>query len=230
VRQVSYQKIRDEVLARIHAHVWQAGDLIPSEADLAAEFGCARATVNRALRELAETGLIERRRKAGTRVSKNPVRKATLDISLVRREVEGRGQRYRHRLLLKGDQPAPDHVSARMSLPARQDLLHLKTLHLADDLPYMFEDRWINRAAAAGIENAPLEALSANEWLVQNIPISGGDITFLAAPASAEEAGALNIETGAALFVIERITWRMGAAVTVTRLCYPPGYRMTTQI
>jgi formimidoylglutamate deiminase len=68
----SWQAVQDEVRRRIAARLWRPGDFIPHETDLAREFGCARATVNRALRELAEEGLLDRRRKAGTRVAVNP--------------------------------------------------------------------------------------------------------------------------------------------------------------
>ena len=57
-------EIRVEVLRRIRERIWPPGELIPSEEALAVEFCCARATVNRALRELAEAGVLERRRKA----------------------------------------------------------------------------------------------------------------------------------------------------------------------
>jgi len=204
--------------------------VIPSEVELAAEFGCARATINRALRELAETGLLDRRRKAGTRVSLNPVRKATLDIPVTGLEGESRGAHYRHRLLEKTRTNAPGHVAARMNLPQDSAVLHLKTLHLADDRPFLFEDRWVNLAAAPAILDAPLAQISANEWLVQTVPISGGDISFGAEPASKADAAALGVAPGAALFVIERLTFMGSATVTDVRLAYAPGYRMTTRI
>ena len=56
--------------------------------------------MNRALSDLAEAGVLERKRKAGTRVALLPVRKATLDIPVIRAEVSGRGQTYAYRLLL----------------------------------------------------------------------------------------------------------------------------------
>ena len=51
-KKTSFQDVRDEVMRRIEARVWDQGALLPTEADLAEEFGCARATVNRALREV----------------------------------------------------------------------------------------------------------------------------------------------------------------------------------
>ena len=74
----SWQDIKRAVITRISERVWRPGELIPGEQELAREFGCARATVSKAMRELADAGLLERRRKAGTRIALNPVRKATL--------------------------------------------------------------------------------------------------------------------------------------------------------
>lgn len=228
--QASYVSIQNEVLRRIRSREWPPGQIIPSEVDLASEFDCARATINRALRELAQTGLLDRRRKAGTRVSLNPVRKATLDIPVTRLEIEARGSTYRHKVLESITLAAPSHIMARMNLRPRQPVLHLKTLHLADDRPFLFEDRWINIGAAAGIQTARLDTISANEWLVQNVPISSGDIALTAEPASADDAQALDVAVGAALFVIERLTFVGAVTVTQVRLAYAPGYRMTTHI
>lgn len=226
----TYRDIQQEVLARIRRKTWPPGALIPTEAELAAEFGCARATISRALRELAETGIIERRRKVGTRVSATPVRKATLDIPVTRLEVEARGKAYRHKVLERHEIPAPAHLIARMNLAAEARLLHLKTLHLADGHPFLFEDRFVNLLAAIGIDAAPLDSISANEWLVRNVPISGGDIAFSAEPATKEDAAALDIAANTALFIINRLTWAGNAAVTQVRLAYSPGYTMTTKI
>ena len=64
----SYLDVKAVILGRIRGGELAPGDTVPGEAALAGEFGCARVTVNRALRELAEAGVVERRRRAGTRV------------------------------------------------------------------------------------------------------------------------------------------------------------------
>jgi len=227
---ITYQRIQTEVLHRIRARVWRPGDLIPSEVALAAEFGCARATVNRALRELAETGILERRRKAGTRVSPDPVHKATFDIAVIRREIEALGGVYRHAILQKAHVLAPSFIQALMKLDIHAETLHIRTLHLSNDQPYLYEDRWINMAAVPGIRSADFSRVSVNEWLVQNAPLSGGEITFLAKNADEAEAEALDTTVGKALFVTERLTRIKQVSVTFVRLAYAPGYRMTTRL
>ncbi len=226
----TYQRIQTEVLHRIRARIWKPGDMIPSEVALAAEFGCARATVNRALRELAETGILDRRRKAGTRVSPDPVHKATFDIPVIRREIEALGGTYRHAILESTYVLAPSFIQALMRLDTHAETLHVRTLHLSNDQPYLYEDRWINMAEVPGIRSADLLRVSVNEWLVQNAPLSGGDITFMAKNADAIEAEALDTTVGTALFVTERLTRINQSSVTFVRLAYAPGYRMATGI
>ena len=99
----NWQAVQDEVLRRINNRLWKPGDLIPNETELATEFGCARATVNRALQNLADSGLLDRRRKAGTSVAKHPVRKATLDIPVIRNEIISKGLAYRYSLISSED-------------------------------------------------------------------------------------------------------------------------------
>ena len=63
----TFREVKSDILSKIVQGNWPPGELIPNEIDLAARYGCARATVNRALRELSDEGIVERRRKAGTR-------------------------------------------------------------------------------------------------------------------------------------------------------------------
>lgn len=224
-----WEDIRAEVLARIRRRDWPPGSLIPSEEALAQEFGVARATVNRALSELARSGMLERRRKAGTRVAALPVRKATLDIPVIRAEVEARGQVHAHRLLSQDRRGLPAPLAARLGLAAGTPFLVLETLHLADGRPHVLESRWLNPAVLSN----PLpdfQAVSANEWLVGHVAFAHGDIAFAAEPASRDEAAALDCAPGAALFVTERTTYTDREPITFVRLAHAPGYRMRTAL
>ena len=84
----AYKDVKSDILSKITKGEWALGSLIPNEVDLAMTYGCVRSTVNRAMRELAEEGLIERRRKSGTRVRMTPIRQARFDIPIVRAEIE----------------------------------------------------------------------------------------------------------------------------------------------
>lgn len=222
----NWQRVQDEVLRRIQSREWKPGEMIPHEAALATEFGCARTTVNRALREIAETGLLDRRRKAGTRVAEQPVAKATFDIAVIRQEVETRGQRYQHRLIERAERAPPHAVSAAMATAPGAKLLYLKALHMADDRPYALEDRWINLEAAPGARDEAFAETSANEWLLKHAPYTHGEIVFSATSASADDADALACAAGAALFVLDRLTWHRDLSVTKVRLVFAKDHQV----
>ena len=226
----SWRGVHLELLRRINEREWPPGGAVPNEADLAAEFGCARTTVNRAMRELAEAGLIDRKRKAGTRVALHPISRVVLDIPIIRLEVEQRNAQWRYGFLSQGVEAAPARITSRLGLASGAKMLHVQSVHYADNHPFLHEDRWINPAAAPGIEAVDFSTISANEWLIENAPYTGGDIAFSASNADKALAELLEATEGAALFVVDRITWDKDVPVTSVRLSYAPGYRMNTRI
>lgn len=61
-----YEQIRLQVLAHIAAGRLRAGDRLPTIRDLATDLGVASGTVQRAYRELEQTGAVLTRRRTGT--------------------------------------------------------------------------------------------------------------------------------------------------------------------
>lgn len=219
--------ITEEVRRRIFEKEWQQGERIPDEAELAAEFGVARATVNKALQLLADEGLLDRRRRAGTRVAINPVRKATISIPIVREQIEAAGKSYSHRLISQSHRPLPAQRAKQLGLSAGEVLIHLRAVHYGDRRPFQLEDRWINPRAVPGIEEVDFHHLNANEWLVRNAPYLRADLTFSACNAGANDARLLDTEPEQALLILNRTTWNDIGPITTVRLAFHPGYAMS---
>ena len=122
-RMNTWQSVRADVLDRIRSREWPPGELIPTEQELAHSMGCARATVNRALRELADSGIIERRRKVGTRVAATSARRTVLDMPAVRTEIEGMGAAYSYVLASFTTQRPTEAAARALQVPASQELV-----------------------------------------------------------------------------------------------------------
>lgn len=225
----TYREIKADILGRITRGEWKPGSPIPGELELAETYGSARATVNRAMRELAEDGIIERKRKAGSRVRLSPLRQARFDIPIVRREIEDQGAAYRYALVQAEVVRAPDWVRARMGLPAGAKVRHVVCLHFADAAPYQHEDRWINLAVLPQARDADYAASGPNEWLVAHVPFSEAEISISATAADAALAAHLACAPGDPLLQIERSTRWNGRAVTFVRLVHHRGHRMTAR-
>ena len=225
-----YRDIERICLDRIQTGEWPPGTRLPSDAELASEFQCARGTVTRAMAELSRSGLVTRKRRAGTRVKLTPLTRATLHIPVIREDVEASGKKHSFALLARDMQNPPAVIRARMNAAADVKMLHLRTLHMADHRPFIYEDRWVNTETVPAILGVDLEKTSANEWLVKNAPLSGGDLFFFARSANKNEASAFGVEKSTPLFIMERITWMGEAAITFVTMAYPPGYQMHMRI
>jgi len=223
------QNIANEVRRRIIEREWRQGDRIPDEADLAIEFDAARATVNKALQLLADEGLLDRRRRAGTRVTVDPIRKATVSISIVREQVEQAGLAYSYRVVAKRRSPIPADIAARLGLPEGRMLVHMRAVHYGDGRPFQLEDRWINPPTAPGLEEVDFWQLNANEWLVRNAPYLRAELAFSAANADRREARLLQTQVGQALLILHRTTWNDRGPITTVRVACQPGHLISTE-
>ncbi|GAB4302727.1 MAG: GntR family transcriptional regulator [Roseovarius sp.] len=226
---VTFRDVKADLLDQIARGTLRPGSLLPNETELAESYGCARATVNRAMRELAEEGIVERKRKAGTRVRMAPIRQARFAIPLVREEIEGQGAEYRYALVAREMRAVPDWLRGRLGLRAGQDVLHLVCMHYADGLPYQHEDRWINPEVVPQAPEVDFATIGPNEWLVAELPFSNVEISLSAIEADRDLAEHMGCAVGEALFRVERGTWLRRRAITLVRLTYRRGHRMTTR-
>lgn len=224
-----YRGVKETLLQRLRTHRWPPGSLLPGEIELAGEFGVARGTVNRALRELTDEGFLERRRKGGTRVRQAPLRAARFEIQLVRAAIEETGARYGYELLHRRVEQGPKEVREILAARNGAPLLRLLCLHRADGKPYQVEERWISLAALPEAREADFSQQGPNEWLVQTVPYTEVEIRILASAASQAIAKALAVEPGTALLATSRTTWLDGVPLTHVRLTFRRGHELVTR-
>ncbi|MDO5648322.1 MAG: GntR family transcriptional regulator [Paracoccus sp. (in: a-proteobacteria)] len=224
----TWQSVRTEVLRRIRSGEWAPGSMIPTEQELSAELKCARATVNRALRHLAESGIIERRRKVGTRVAIAPEHRSTLDMPEIRDEIEATGAAYTFRMTSFGLARATPAAMDALHVDAGQNLLLIKTQHLADGRPHCCEAIWLNPDVLPDITQATFADLPVREWLRQNIPLTEGRFAILAESATGDCATNLMVDEGTPVLTIEMVKSRDATPIAFARQFYPPNHRLVS--
>jgi len=214
-----HQRIRTDIEAKILSGEWGPGDRIPFEHELTEQYGCSRMTVSKAISALAEAGLIERRRRAGSFVARPRVHSAVLDIPDLRSEIEGRGQTYRFELIscVRRAAVGPEEVE----LAGGRALLVLRGVHLANDQPFALEDRLISMRAAPEAARIDFAQISPGAWLLEHIPWTEAENRIAAVAADAEAARLLAIAPRTACLAVERRTWRGGEGVTRVRQLFP---------
>jgi GntR family histidine utilization transcriptional repressor len=223
-----YKAIERALVDRIASGEFAPGDPIPHEAKLAEHYGVTRPTVSRALSALVDQGLIERRRRAGSRVAMRREVAARLTIPLARQQIVASGAAYGYRLRAREVTRPPADVAELFGLGPRGVALRTDALHLADGRPWQRETRWINLRVVPGAAEVDFAAISANEWLVRETPFTRIAHEVWAEPSDAESAEALGDAAGSCLLCVLRTTWLGSDAITRVVMRHPGvSYRLS---
>ena len=216
-----HDQIRTDIEKRILSGQLVPGDKIPTEAELVKRYDCARMTVSRALSALTASGLLERRKRAGTFVAYPRLHAMVLDVPDLQQEVVRRGQVHGFRLLSRRRRGAARSVAAEKALAGKGELLEVEGLHLADGRPLARESRLISIAAVPSIVDAGFEHDPPGTWLLQNVPWTEAATRISATGADSETASILEVELGTACLTIVRSTWRGKEQITTVRQIFP---------
>ncbi len=216
-----HQRILCDIEQRILSGQWPLGHRIPSELELTAEYGCSRMTVNKALTQLANAGMIVRRRKSGSFVKRSQSRSAVLEIRDIRAEVLALGLPYRYEITERKKRRSLRADAAVLDLDEASPVLQITTLHHAGPRPFCLEQRLINLATVPAAAAQPFDSEAPGAWLVGHVPWTSAEHRIRAISADVDLAKALKMRTGTACLVVERRTWIGGKSVTFVRLCYP---------
>jgi GntR family transcriptional regulator, histidine utilization repressor len=217
MKKTLHESIRSDIEAAILSGALSAGDRLPTEADLMAQYGCSRMTVNKAISALVAATLVERRKKAGSFVARPKMHSMVLDIPDLEAEVLQRRQRYAFRLLSRTVRAADADKEYEQQLSGGGALLALTGLHLADDRPLAFEERLVSLSAVPDIENQWFDDMSAGSWLLKYVPWTEAETRIAAVNAAPDLAAHLGQAVGTACLSVERRTWRGEAGVTWVR-------------
>ncbi len=188
---------------RLREGVYPPGARMPSESDLAAEFGVSRATVRTVLAKLAAHGLILRRQGDGTyvneRLSESSAHFGNLwDFNCL---IESSGFAPTIRLLKREVRAADEEEARALALRPGAGLLFLQRLFLADDKPVILADNVFPLTLFRVPPNAVDGTLPIRRLLRE---FAGREISFAiteihAVPAPPEAVAFLQREQGAAM-------------------------------
>lgn len=213
------QRIRAELESRILSGEWAPGFRIPYEHELMEQYGCSRMTVNKVLTALAESGMIERRRRAGSFVARQPphLEQVALEIPDIAMAVAARGHAYGYQLLDRAYRAPNTQVDEEMALSAGEKLLAIRCLHRADGKPLALEHRLISPVGVPEVLDVDFNTTAPGRWLLQNVSWTRAQHRISAWGADAAAAALLEVPLGTACLVIDRLTWRGEQPITCVR-------------
>ena len=215
------RRIRSDLEQRIRSGDWAPGQRIPTELDLMADYGCSRMTVSKAIAALVQAGLIERRKKAGSYVSRPHVQTAVLEIPDIPALIAASGETYRFQRLTRSLRPLDRNDPGEADLVDTGAVLEVSGLHFAGDAPFALERRILNLAAVPEAGGLSFEDRAPGSWLLHHVPWTEARHRIAAVNVDAAVAHLLQIPREQACLQVERHTFRLGEWITFARLVYP---------
>jgi GntR family transcriptional regulator len=182
------------------------GDRFPTDRELVDHYDVSRHTVREAVRHLKARGIIQRERGRGSFVRHVDVAQEMGTLFSLFREVEARGMHQASRVLGLGW--ATDAAAAgRLGLPARERLVHLERLRLADDEPLALDSIWLPGDVGEAVLDVDFEHTALYDELerLQGLRMDAGTEVVSAVAPSREVAEVLDLAPDEALLRIERI-------------------------
>ncbi|HEY8608920.1 MAG TPA: histidine utilization repressor [Noviherbaspirillum sp.] len=217
----AFQRIKDYLLGEIQAGRWKEGDAIPSEPELARQFGVSRMTVNRAVRELSADQILTRVQGSGTYVAQHKYQSTLVEIKSIAEEVRARGHTHRSELQLLERGKASEAMALPFGMKPGSPLFHSVIVHFENEVPIQVEDRWVNPAIAPGYMEQDFSALTPNEYLMAVAPLQAVQYSIEALNPPREIAAMLRMQAKDACLVLKRRTLSQGQAATVVTMWHP---------
>ena len=204
-----YQRLRDDLAARITNLEWRPGDVIPTEAELSATYGVAIGTVRKAVDQLVDDGALERRQGRGTYVRRARFNSSMFRFFRFQSSESGERRVPESRILHRECLPAPSAVASALRIPSGEPAINLSRQRLIDGTPLLVEDIWLQRSrfeAILSLKTADFSDLlyPLYEDHCGQVVVSA-DETLTVELATRMQARLLKLEAGAPLIVIERL-------------------------
>src|ERR1700722_19421921 len=204
-RQPKYLRIHRELSDRIASGQWPAGSPLPSQQQLAAQFGVSVMTLRQAIQLLADDGLIQTRHGAGTFVAA----RYAYDLGGLRSfaaDLRAQDADVTTELLAAEAVAPPADVAARLGAPG--EVLRLRRLRLVGGRPLIVQTSYLPAALTSIIEPEDLGLRGLYTILAEHgLAIARADETITPAVLSSRDARDLARPASSSALLSHRVSF-----------------------
>jgi len=216
-----YIQIQNFIEDKINSHIWMPGSKIPTELELTKQFNVSRMTVNKAIRDLVNKGLLERTPRLGTFVCHKKAESSLNYIRNIADEINQRGKTYSNKILSQVTIEADDEIAMRLGVKLETPIFFSEIIHFEDDVALQLELRWVNPQFAPHYIEQDFTLATPNEYLTKNCPLSSIEHTVEAVIAAAEIQNNLGLSATQPCLLLNRRTWSKQDLISVALLYHP---------
>ena len=217
-----YQRVKAFLLEKIRTGSLLPGRKIPSELELAQEFGVSRMTINKAVHELVENGVLLRFAGDGTYVAESKVEAPLFHVQYdIARNIAARGHVYSGDILKLETVSADQKVAAALGLEPGQPVYYNLLLHHEDGLPVELEERYVNPEWAPEFIQQDFTRISPAVYIIDTCPVTSLEHSVQAVLPHDTECKHLAIPDDEPCLLILRKAWSHRSLITFARLLHP---------
>ena len=203
-----YMQIKDLLVTKIGNGDWLPGSIIPSEINLAQEFGVSQGTVRKAITELVENNVLTRKQGRGTFVSTHDSQRSLFYFFHIT-DNQGHKVLPDSRVLRCRQKQATRKEAAKLNLAVGTRVIRIERVRNFSAKPTMIETITLAADSFADLgSNGKLELPNTLYELYEKqygITIHSAEEQLRAVAASKHDAAMLNLDVGTPLLEIERV-------------------------
>ena len=214
------EEISKPLYARIQEYIAElilTGKLAPdakiqSERDFSDDLGVSRMTVRRAITELVNEGLLERKHGSGTYVAKPKITYEAPELANYTLAMQRRNIAPASQLMEFGQVVASRRLAESLQIEIGNPIYRVAILRFANRVPVILERVFISCARCPGLEEWDLEKSSLQDLLTDAYHIQPGRIsqTVEAVVAVDTVAQQLRVDEGFPLLMLSRVMFEQG--------------------
>lgn len=191
-----YKKVVNLLKNRINSATHNIGDLLPSEKELAELYNVSRNTLRKALKELEEEELIERRHGSGTRIRSKNFQASVTHLDSFTQIALNEGKTPSSQILKFELQSASEEIAKGLQIQHGESVYFAKRLRFIDNIAMQLEETWLSATRFPDLTIAHMKKSKFS--YIENecgVKIDGCYESFLPVLPSVEQAQLLHIST-----------------------------------
>ena len=230
-----YQQVYEAITGAIRSGRLQPGDRLPSERRFCEQLGVSRATVRRALRGLADEGVVEATVGRGSFIRAAGLAEPPNALMSFTELAAARGLRPSAKVIGQALRPATPEEASVFGLGPQALVFELVRLRMLDDRPVALDRTRVPLEIAPGIAERDYTVASVYEALESDgaAPVRA-DVVVSAIVADDASAPELDVAAGAPLIVCKTLSYDVTSRLVELGVKHPvipkPGYRSAKRI
>lgn len=204
-----YEEVAAELVTRIEGGFYSLAQKLPSEYDLAKDFGVSRLTIRKAIDSLVSVNKLMKYKGKGTYIiSQQKIQSGSFGLQGFTEVAHSRGMRPQTKVIKFVDAHVPTpEIQAHLALKDDETVYQITRLRLADEEPLVIEELAIPTRFLPNVSQVDIESKSIFSLIEEGVDIGYSHQEVGAEIVNDSQSNLLNVPTGAPILQVNSITF-----------------------